>query len=54
MILMGFALKSVEHNSILDNSLLDARQVVCGADDRPKTDQTASNGYLVQVGNKFK
>ena len=33
---------------------MDALQVVCEADDRPKTDWKALNGKPVQVGNTFK
>lgn len=46
----GLRLKSLE----LENSLMEALQVVCEVDDRPKTDRNALKGNSVQVGNKFK
>lgn len=50
VIIVGFALKSEEF------CLTEALQVVCGVDDRPKTDWlVAPRGFLpVQVGNTFK
>ena len=49
----GLRLKKREKRQYLDNSLMEVLQVVCRADDRPKTDWFVFN-IPVQVGNTFK